>query len=804
MVLCRTVWKKSSLQHQLFNISANFIIIPPFDIITLKNNIITLPTSPCPGIIRIIMPRTRQASSTVSAGKGGVSPKKKGNTSAASAAIKKRKTRNTTTITDDAVDEEPDGAITADIAQNKANKTIEETAVVAVDAASKSSTTITSPDAGEAAAASVVSTPRRGKKQKQGSLQALPIVAAAPTERTKVRRCVWNHCPFPHFTVQLKACTYKDCGATMHEQCLYKFEYDVGYTAVKGKVENEYFCPKHHPRKHQLSDYESEMDEDDDDKEDENQAKPPATNDLSPSSSPTKSVPKPSKSTNPSPPIPTLPPLPGGGHECDWHLSTTGCQLPTLPAINCQREECQRKVHHLCSIEWEQSNGINESSISAYCRYHHPNYSARNQLQLIPTGDALSVPSFSDHGDDIDENLNMDEGMEVMLDEFEQRPEKVAENNNVNTEKDEDDVSACSADSADSGDDGCEAEIHDAGTEFEQMENTIDDIYGVDFVPALLGAPKDWTPPGPPDDWVYVAPQGSPMENDIDNPANWNLYSFAPKFNSSSKKYEGHFTPALAKVVPINSDGIRAINDWKFYYNGWIGDEFDESNYVRDDAAFGNMKPPSRKGYLDVDILLKHGLNADRMKDDPLFFYQMLFPICDPKHTGLTADNRMPYFSTAAVCTNIYAATSGAGSGVGHDWVTISAPELVKWTACPIRNGALDGKSSTLHSRWAVGDPRYDPFIDNSMPISRWRIIKRFFKLNNNLMDVKKKGDDGYDPCSKYDFIYKVLVHNMNYVTNKADLDATVDESTWGFGGYSGECGGRLINKPVSRGQFLC
>jgi len=68
-------------------------------------------------------------------------------------------------------------------------------------------------------------------------------------------------------------------------------------------------------------------------------------------------------------------------------------------------------------------------------------------------------------------------------------------------------------------------------------------------------------------------------------------------------------------------------------------------------------------------------------------------------------------------------------------------------------------------------------------------------------MDAKK-GDAGYDPCSKYDFIYKVLIHNMNYVTKFADLDATIDESTWGFGGFSGECGGQLINKPVSRGKY--
>ena len=65
----------------------------------------------------------------------------------------------------------------------------------------------------------------------------------------------------------------------------------------------------------------------------------------------------------------------------------------------------------------------------------------------------------------------------------------------------------------------------------------------------------------------------------------------------------------------------------------------------------------------------------------------------------------------------------------------------------------------------------------------------------------KKKGNVDYDPCAKYDFICKVLVHNMNNVTELADLDGTFDESTWGFGGYSGDCGGRLINKPVSRGE---
>jgi hypothetical protein len=44
--------------------------------------------------------------------------------------------------------------------------------------------------------------------------------------------------------------------------------------------------------------------------------------------------------------------------------------------------------------------------------------------------------------------------------------------------------------------------------------------------------------------------------------------------------------------------------------------------------------------------------------------------------------------------------------------------------------------------------------------------------------------------CSKYDRAYNCLVHNMNYVNLWADSDCTIDESTWGFSGYSGKCGG--------------
>ena len=159
----------------------------------------------------------------------------------------------------------------------------------------------------------------------------------------------------------------------------------------------------------------------------------------------------------------------------------------------------------------------------------------------------------------------------------------------------------------------------------------------------------------------------------------------------------------------------------------------------------------------------------------------------------------MPYYSHVAIFTNIYASISEAGSGMGHDWHNVTVPELLHWTGVPIWHGALDGKPGTIFSRWNVQDPRYDPAIAKKISMEHWKHIKRYFKLNNNFT-ATPRGVDGYDPCEKYDFVYKILLHNMNYVTLRADLDGTIDETTWGFCGYCGEVGGRLLSKKIPKG----
>ena len=200
-------------------------------------------------------------------------------------------------------------------------------------------------------------------------------------------------------------------------------------------------------------------------------------------------------------------------------------------------------------------------------------------------------------------------------------------------------------------------------------------------------------------------------------------------------------------------------------------------------------------------MLRKHGLNAEQMCHDPLFFYQLLFPFCAPSDSGVPDDHRMPCYSNVSVFPNMYAMWKGAGSGYGHDFTPVLIPELVHQAGVPLCNGAFDGKLATLFHRWKEHNPQYDHVIAENMYLQQWHQIKHYFKLSMGI-EEKKRGEAGYNPCVKYNYIYRsCLVHNMNYMTEHADLDNRIDEITWGFSGFFGNAGWRLMNKPKSKGD---
>jgi hypothetical protein len=245
---------------------------------------------------------------------------------------------------------------------------------------------------------------------------------------------------------------------------------------------------------------------------------------------------------------------------------------------------------------------------------------------------------------------------------------------------------------------------------------------------SISGAPEGWVPPSPTKDWKGYKPKidlGAPDFAAVDNPSSWNMFLFDAKYgtekgNTKEKgkhKYLGHFTPALAKVVPPDETGSHEVQGPKFHYSEWNLSGC--QTFVRDDASTMNLKPESCRGSLDVNVLKKHGCDGMRVRDDPLFFYQLLFPFCDPDLNQIEDDCCMPYYSHMANCTNMYAATSGSGIGMGHAWKGVTVPEIVQWTGVPICHGALDGKPGTISSRWDSLDPHYDSVTDNAMKMDR-------------------------------------------------------------------------------------
>jgi hypothetical protein len=421
-----------------------------------------------------------------------------------------------------------------------------------------------------------------------------------------------------------------------------------------------------------------------------------------------------------------------------------------------------------------------------------PSDNALSLVQEEPEGDDLAA--FFDCNNNDDNNNNDDDDDDDEDDDNEDHDDDEDDDDDAGGESDEDGpVKQFLLVNEEHEDNGMEDDNNDDVVETGNQ--------GTGMVVPLRGCPPDWIPPQPPLDFEYVPKHDAPSEEDIDNPGGWSLFSFQPRFGKKND-YIGHFTPTGAQVVPRDDDvsTTRSINGWDFFYKGWMPDDFDKKTYARVGATSSNLKPLSRKGCLDVNVLKRHGLTAERVRSDPMFFFQLLFPLMSPAESGVEDDHRMPYFSNVTMLTNLYASSKASGIGIGHEWLPCSVKDMVKWTGIPIRHGALEGTPATLKYRWAEHDARHDSEISNCMTEQRWLLIKRYFKLNLNFEEVPR-GSTGYDPCAKFDYIFRCLIHNMNYCTAEADLDQTIDESTWGFAGFSGEAGGRLLNKPVKKGE---
>jgi hypothetical protein len=285
------------------------------------------------------------------------------------------------------------------------------------------------------------------------------------------------------------------------------------------------------------------------------------------------------------------------------------------------------------------------------------------------TGQQKHPPELTQLTEEIEEgtanNANMNTRNLPHLCSTQQRNKTSASNVNehlmfeeVNTDDEE------SGDMGNSNNEGAEANIHNKGINLRKVlessnkpigdnADNIDNVKGEEFAPTkghgavqLLSAPDGWVPPGPPPPptWAgYQRKGNAPQPGNIDNPGSWSLYSFAPKYKTG-KFYSGHFTPAGVMFLPANQHGQRELNGCHFHYQGWTPDEIDQKTFVRDGASQQDLNPLNWRGSLDMDVLKKHGCTADWVRDDPFFFYQLLFPLSPPESSGIEDDSQMPYF----------------------------------------------------------------------------------------------------------------------------------------------------------------
>jgi hypothetical protein len=135
-------------------------------------------------------------------------------------------------------------------------------------------------------------------------------------------------------------------------------------------------------------------------------------------------------------------------------------------------------------------------------------------------------------------------------------------------------------------------------------------------------------------------------------------------------------------------------------------------------------------------------------QQDGLFWFQLLFPICDISKSGIPNDPRMSFYSDVERFTRLYAAQSGSGGTYGHKVNDFFGWEILQFHAAVIHDGVHGGSNGGIHRRWNPKGSSYDPELASCLTLSRWREIRRYVKLCDNRL-APKKGEEGYDPAYK-------------------------------------------------------
>eukprot|EP00041_Stephanoeca_diplocostata_P000001 m.12926 g.12926 ORF g.12926 m.12926 type:complete len:802 (+) comp10001_c0_seq2:461-2866(+) len=285
----------------------------------------------------------------------------------------------------------------------------------------------------------------------------------------------------------------------------------------------------------------------------------------------------------------------------------------------------------------------------------------------------------------------------------------------------------------------------------------------------------------------------------------------AHHFWREEKEFLGYAMASGATPVPVDPvSGKRQKGDYEFFYTGTPATKSFSS--IRPEYSFGldglPIMPPNRKARLSRDKLIALGLNLVS-RNDPVLYWQLLRPFGDPGKNGDllpgVKDERIPYYTHVTKMTVAYCTQHEIGDAFPYG-KCFSVPrhfEHARFDGVHIFDGAMGGSNGAIRERFRPSSVLFSKHISQSMKVDRYFQIRRTFKLCDNTAESCTPGTPAYDPAHKYTYVYECLTHNMNFITAAAAKDSTVDETTWGHGGYGEPASGivsRLRNKKKCRG----
>jgi hypothetical protein len=128
--------------------------------------------------------------------------------------------------------------------------------------------------------------------------------------------------------------------------------------------------------------------------------------------------------------------------------------------------------------------------------------------------------------------------------------------------------------------------------------------------------------------------------------------------------------------------------------------------------------------------------------------------------------------------TAMYTIESNYNSCYGHAFKKRQTEELLRFDCIVIRYGVKGGRKGAIYRHWKDGAD-FCEYVTKAQNHTRLLQIKHTNNINLN-STTAKRGQEGYDPDYKYDYIYDTVIKNVSYFTEYADQDLCGDKKKLG------------------------